>query len=102
MKPGVSYKQAAEELDVISARLESAKMQHFANLVPLQESLIGDVSKAIVFMSYAAAVLLLIACINAANLFLARSLARSREWRIRASIGAGRMRLVRQMLPKLS
>jgi predicted permease len=98
LKPAVSYAQAQKELDVISASLDGAKFGHFANLVPLHESLVGDTGRSIVFMSCAAGVLLLIACINAANLFLGRSIARTREWMIRSAIGASKSRLVRQML----
>jgi len=69
-----------------------------ASLVPMRADLTGESGPALLILLGAAAVLLLIACGNLANLFLADATARQREWTVRAALGAGRWQLVRERL----
>jgi predicted permease len=106
LKPGVSLEQARTEVKEISARLEQEHPQirrgWSYNLVGLREQLIGDldgrVQKSLFALIIAVGFLLLICCANVANLLLVRGVAREREIAIRLALGAGRWRVVRQML----
>ena len=103
LKPGVTLQQAAADADVITHRL--AKIypanypQQFTTLaVSWVDNLIGPFRATLYTLAAAVGLLLLIACSNVANMLLARASAREKEMAIRASMGASRWRLIRQLL----
>ncbi len=102
LKPGVSLKQAQAELLAVSKRLEKqypdSNDKVHAVLVPLKETLTGDSQTSLLVLLGAVLLVLLVASVNVANLQLARASTRHREMALRSSLGAGRFRLVRQML----
>jgi putative ABC transport system permease protein len=102
LKPGVTLEQAQAQATAQSAALAktypTTNEDVTARLQSLEERLLGDAKPGINMLLVTVALLLLIACANVANLMLARTSTRERELAIRAALGAGRARLVRQVL----
>jgi putative ABC transport system permease protein len=102
LKPGVDVKQAQSEMNIISNRLEQAYPEDDkgwgAVVTPLHDDLVSDVRPALLVLLGAVGFILLIACVNVANLSLARTFSRQKEIAIRTALGASSARVVRQIL----
>jgi putative ABC transport system permease protein len=101
LKPDVTVAAARADLDAIAAQLEATYQFNKGTgvtVVPLREVLTGQVETSLLVLYGAVAVLLAIACFNVANLLLARASSRSGEFAVRASLGAGRVAILRPML----
>lgn len=102
LRPGVSIDQARAEFDGLSAQLAREYPQSNRNIaaqvVPLRDHLVGSLRDVLPLLLGAAAILLIVACANVANLLLARGVGRGREFAVRQALGASRGRLARQML----
>jgi putative ABC transport system permease protein len=102
LKPGVSVRQAEVELRTIKERLQSRypkwKADWQSTLIPFNEAIAGHMKPALLMILGGVLCVLLITCVNIANLLLVRGSARQREMAIRAAVGASRCRIVRQAL----
>jgi predicted permease len=102
LKPGVELNQAQAEMNTISGRLEQLYPEDDkgwgAIVVPLHDDLVSDVRPALLVLSGAVGFVLLIACVNVANLSLAKTFSRQKEIAIRSALGATATRVLRQIL----
>jgi putative ABC transport system permease protein len=101
LKPGVTLEHARQSMAALSLQVtakEDFRGPHSVTVIPLREEMAGTTGPALIVLLWASAALLLIACVNLANLLLSRGAARGREVAVRAALGAGRGRLIAQFL----
>jgi putative ABC transport system permease protein len=101
LKPGISIQQAQANINTITAMWHQqypVKANTSAKVIPELSAMVGNTRSALLMLCAMAGCVLLVACVNVANLLLARSLARNREISIRAALGAGRWQIIKQLL----
>ncbi|MGH9672111.1 MAG: ADOP family duplicated permease, partial [Bryobacteraceae bacterium] len=100
LKPGVTLDRAQESMAALSRQVTAKDFRgpHSVVVKPLREEMAGKTQTALIVLLCASAALLLIACVNLANLLMSRGAARGREVAVRAALGAGRGRLIAQFL----
>jgi predicted permease len=102
LKPGVTLEQARADMERVTQNLAAAYPDADSNtratVVSLKDKIVGDVRPYLLVLLAAVFFVLLIACVNVANLSLARAMQRAREFAIRSALGAGKVRVLRQLL----
>jgi predicted permease len=102
LKPGVTVAQAQAEVDVLMPQIRAAHKEWYGDyataMTGLKDHVSGKLRRSLVVLWCAVGLILLIVCVNLSNLLLARAAARSKEFALRSALGAGRARIVRQLL----